>query len=71
MDGSWEGFWKDFGSKLGASWDQVGAKLEPKPSKNDDENVMRFWMASGELLGRSWIGFGTKNENIFLPAGRV
>ena len=50
MDGSWEGFWKDFGSKLGASWGQVGAKLEAKAIKNDDEDVMRFWMASGRLL---------------------
>ena len=69
MDGSWEGFWKDFGSKLGASWDQVGAKLEPKPSKNDDENVMRFWMASGRLLeALGWV-LGAKNQNIFLAPG--
>ena len=66
---------KDFGRILAPSWGQVGTKLGPSWSqshqKNDDENVMRFWMASGELLGRSWIGFGTKNENIFLPPGRV
>ena len=58
LDGSWEGFWRDFGSKSEASWGQVGAKLGPswsqKPSKNDAENEMRFWMASWRLLAGSW-----------------
>ena len=34
-----EGFWFQVGGKLGPSWSQ-------KPSKNDAENEMRFWMAS-------------------------
>ena len=51
---------KDLGRILAPSWVQVGAKLgpswSPNPSKNDDENVMRFWMASGRLLeALGWI----------------
>ena len=60
---------KDFGRILAPSWGQVGTKLGPswsqKPSKNDDENVMRFWMASGRLLeALGWV-LGTRNENIY------
>ena len=67
LDGSWERFWRDFGSKLGANWDQVGAKLEPKAIKKRwwkcDALLDGFWKA----LGGSWMSFGSQNENIFLP----
>ena len=49
LDGSWIDFLSILGPFWEASWHQVGTKLEPKPSKNDNENVMRFWMASGRL----------------------
>ena len=56
LGGIWEGFWRQVGGKLGPSW-------SPKPLKNDDENVMRFWMASGRLLeARGWV-LGGKMKN--------
>ena len=51
LGGILEGFWLQVGGKLGPSW-------KPKPSKNDDENVMRFWMASGRL----WEALGEQND---------
>ena len=70
LDGSWIDFLSILGPFWEASWCQVGTKLEPKPSKNDNENVMRFWMALGPIFNRFWDHFGRQVGTKLAPKSK-